>query len=287
MAKEKLTGGEAIAKYMKAQGIPYTAGIPGHGCLALTDAFKKHDIPVIQVRHEQSAAHLADGFYRTTGKPLVVFTSIVMLGLVQSRFWCRNLCPLGALLGLFSRFGPLRVQIGRRVSEACTSCSLCSRRCPMGAIPEDFTSTWTAECIQCQTCSAVCPEGAIRETDRELGVLEKGHKYNIEFVHGRLRVGEAMSPPLIKKVREYEEVDKLTIIDAPPGTSCPVIASMKGADFIILVTEPTPFGLHDLKLAAGAVKLLKIPCGIVINRSDLGNNKVKDFAEKEKIPVVV
>lgn len=92
---------------------------------------------------------------------LVLFGSIVALGWVQSRFWCRNLCPLGALLALFSRFGPLRIQIRRRVSEACTSCSLCSRRCPMGAIPEDFTSTWTAECIQCQTCTAVCPENAI------------------------------------------------------------------------------------------------------------------------------
>lgn len=92
---------------------------------------------------------------------LVLFAGIVAVGLVQSRFWCRNLCPLGALLGLFSRLGPLRVQITRRVSEICTNCALCSRRCPMGAIPEDFRSTWTAECIQCQTCAAVCPEGAI------------------------------------------------------------------------------------------------------------------------------
>jgi MinD superfamily P-loop ATPase len=133
----------------------------------------------------------------------------------------------------------------------------------------------------------VCPEKAITETGRELGVIEKGHRNGLEFVHGRLRVGEAMSPPLIKKVREYTRPGVLTIIDAPPGTSCPVIASMTGADFILLVTEPTPFGLHDLKLAVGAVKILGIPCGLVINRSDIGNDQVKVYAEQEDIPVLM
>ena len=94
----------------------------------------------------------------------------------------------------------------------------------------------------------VCPEEAISEVGRELGVIEYGHRDGLEFVHGRLRIGEAMSPPLIRRVREYARPGPLTIIDAPPGTSCPVIASMKGADFVLLVTEPTPFGLHDLKL---------------------------------------
>ena len=133
----------------------------------------------------------------------------------------------------------------------------------------------------------VCPEKAITETDRELGVIERGHRNGLEFVHGRLRVGEAMSPPLIRKVREYTRLDTLTIIDAPPGTSCPVIASIKGADFVLLVTEPTPFGLHDLKLAVGAVNILGIPCGLVINRSDMGDAQVKTYAEKENVPVLM
>lgn len=171
----------------------------------------------------------------------------------------------------------------------CNLCGKCRDICQFKAIAiiGETILPFIELCHSCGGCIKVCPEGAITETDRELGVLERGHKNNIEFIHGRLRVGEAMSPPLIKKVREYEGGDKLTIIDAPPGTSCPVIASMKGADFIVLVTEPTPFGLHDLKLAVGAVKLLNIPCGIIINRSDLGNDKVKDFAEKEKIPVLM
>lgn len=133
----------------------------------------------------------------------------------------------------------------------------------------------------------VCPEGAISETGRELGVIERGRKNGLEFVYGRLRVGEAMSPPMIRKVRSFTRPNKLTIIDAPPGTSCPVIASMKGADFILLVTEPTPFGLHDLKLAVGAVKILNIPCGLVINRSDMGDNKVKEYANGEGLPVLM
>ena len=133
----------------------------------------------------------------------------------------------------------------------------------------------------------VCPEKAITETGRELGVIERGGRNGLEFVHGKLRVGEAMSPPLIRKVREYARPDALTIIDAPPGTSCPVIASMKGADFVLLVTEPTPFGLNDLKLAVGAVNILDIPCGLVINRSDMGDDQVKIYAEKENLPILM
>ena len=133
----------------------------------------------------------------------------------------------------------------------------------------------------------VCPEKAITEIGRELGIIERGHRNGLEFVHGRLRVGEAMSPPLIRKVKSFTRPDKLTIIDAPPGTSCPVIAAMRGADFVLLVTEPTPFGLHDLKLAVGAVKILEIPCGLVINRSDIGDDKVKAYAKQEGLPILM
>jgi len=120
-----------------------------------------------------------------------------------------------------------------------------------------------------------------------LGIIERGYRNGIKFIHGKLRVGEAMSPPLIRKVRSLARPDQLTIIDAPPGTSCPVIASMKGADFVLLVTEPTPFGLHDLRLAVGAVKILGIPCGLVINRSDIGDDKVRVYAEHESLPIMM
>jgi len=133
----------------------------------------------------------------------------------------------------------------------------------------------------------VCPENAIRWKDRELGTIRKGQRKGLEFIDGTLKIGEAMSPPLIRKVRSQAGRDGLTIIDAPPGTSCPVIAAMRGADFVLLVTEPTPFGLHDLKLALGAVKILDIPCGLVINRSDMGDEKVKEYAREESLPVLM
>jgi len=173
--------------------------------------------------------------------------------------------------------------------EKCSLCGKCGEICQFKAIVVigDTVLPFHELCHSCGGCMEVCPEKAIIETGRELGVIEKGHRNGLEFVHGRLRVGEAMSPPLIKKVREYTQPGILTIIDAPPGTSCPVIASMTGADFVLLVTEPTPFGLHDLKLAVGAVKILGIPCGLVINRSDIGNDQVKVYAAQEDIPVLM
>ncbi len=173
--------------------------------------------------------------------------------------------------------------------EKCTLCGKCGDICQFRAIVVigETVLPFVEMCHSCGGCTAVCPEKAITETTRELGIIERGRSDRMEFVHGKLRVGEAMSPPLIKAVREYTRPHMLTIIDAPPGTSCPVITAMKGADFVLLVTEPTPFGLHDLKLAAGAVKTLGIPCGLVINRSDLGNDGVLNYAHKEKIPILM
>jgi len=173
--------------------------------------------------------------------------------------------------------------------EKCNLCGKCGEICQFKAIVVigETVLPFHELCHSCGGCIEVCPEKAITETGRELGIIEKGYRNGLEFVHGKLRVGEAMSPPLIKKVREYTRSGILTIIDAPPGTSCPVIASMKGADFVLLVTEPTPFGLHDLKLAVGAVKILGIPCGLVINRSDMGYDQVTQYAKKEDVPILM
>lgn len=173
--------------------------------------------------------------------------------------------------------------------DKCTYCGKCGDICQFKAIVVVGETVLPFEelCHSCGGCMAVCPEDAITEKGRELGLLQKGHRDGIEFIHGKLRVGEAMSPPLIKKVLSFTNPAKLTIVDAPPGTSCPVIEAMKNADFVLLVTEPTPFGLYDLKLAVGAVKILNIPCGLVINRSDLGDDKVKAYAYKENLPVLM
>jgi MinD superfamily P-loop ATPase len=173
--------------------------------------------------------------------------------------------------------------------EKCSHCGKCGEICRYKAIVVvgDIVLTFPELCHSCGGCMQVCPENAITEVGRELGVVQKGRSNGIDFIHGKLRVGEAMSPPLIRKVRGFTEPDKSTIIDAPPGTSCPVIASMKDADFVLLVTEPTPFGLHDLELAVGAVKTLDIPCGLVINRSDMGDDRVIAYAQREKLPVLM
>lgn len=173
--------------------------------------------------------------------------------------------------------------------SVCNRCGKCAEICQYKAIVVigHTVLTFPELCHSCGGCMEVCPENAVRNGQRVLGVLESGHRNGIAFSHGRLRVGEAMSPPLIRRVRGLTRSGGVTIIDAPPGTSCPVIAATKGADFVILVTEPTPFGLHDLKLAAEAMKLLGLPCGLVINRADMGNDEVRRYAHQEGLPILM
>ena len=171
----------------------------------------------------------------------------------------------------------------------CSLCGKCGEICQFKSIVVvgKTVLTFPELCHSCGGCFVVCPEGAVTESERELGVIQKGKRNGLEMVLGKLRIGEAMSPPLIRKVLGYARPDKTTIVDAPPGTSCPVIAAMKGADVVVLVTEPTPFGLHDLKLAYGAVEMLGIPCGLVINRSDIGDDKVRGFARETGMPILM
>lgn len=171
----------------------------------------------------------------------------------------------------------------------CTHCGVCEDICQFKAIVSlgDTMITFPELCHSCGGCGLACPENAITEKTREIGIIEIGDRNGISFVHGRLRVGEAMSPPLIRKVREYRNPNNITIIDAPPGTSCPVIAAVKNTDFVLLVTEPTPFGLHDLKLAVEVIKQLNIPAGLVVNRSDIGDHRVFEYADQECLPILM
>jgi MinD superfamily P-loop ATPase len=173
--------------------------------------------------------------------------------------------------------------------EKCNFCGECGEICQFSAITVigKKVLTFPELCHSCRGCVMVCPKDAVREKDREVGVLETGASGPVAFAQGRLRIGEAMSPPLIDRVKAQIQPDRVAIIDAPPGTSCPVIAALKGSDFTILVTEPTPFGLNDLKLAVGAVRILEIPFGLVINRCDVGDNQVLEYAAKEDIQVLL
>jgi MinD superfamily P-loop ATPase len=171
----------------------------------------------------------------------------------------------------------------------CNLCGICDHLCQFSAIAVmgDYVMTFPEMCHGCRGCMMACPTGAITESSRELGKLEKGCAGHIEFYHGLMRVGEAMSPPLIEAVKQNIAEGALNIVDAPPGTSCPVIAAIKDADFLLLVTEPTPFGLNDLRLAVETARLMNIPFGLVINRADVGDDRTAAYAEHENIPVLM
>jgi MinD superfamily P-loop ATPase len=173
--------------------------------------------------------------------------------------------------------------------DKCTYCGDCAKICRFSAIVvvKKYVLVFPELCHGCGGCSKVCPEEAISEIPKSIGILEQGESHHLGFIHGRLEVGEAMSPPLIKAARALGKVNGVVVIDSPPGTSCPVITSIKGSDFCILVTEPTPFGLNDLELAVEVVQQLKIPVGVVINRSDIGDLAVKKFCEQRDIPILM
>jgi MinD superfamily P-loop ATPase len=173
--------------------------------------------------------------------------------------------------------------------EKCTYCGRCAEVCAYNAIAVLKTKVliFPELCHGCGACSYLCPEDAISEVPREIGVIEKGHSGNIEFIQGKLTVGEALAPPVVRKVKEYIDTGSIAIIDVAPGTSCPVVEAVKGSDFCLLVTEPTPFGLNDLALAVEMVKSLNIPCGVIINRCGVGDDRVKEYLRKQGIPVLL
>ena len=175
------------------------------------------------------------------------------------------------------------------VDEAkCTACGECSRICRFSAIAclGGTAITFPELCKGCGGCSLVCGEGAIREEMREVGVVETGRAGKNRFAHGKLRIGEAQSPPLIRRVKERIPAVDVAVLDAPPGASCPVIETVRGCDFVLMVTEPTPFGLNDLKIAVDMVRSLELPFAVAVNRSGSGSDGVARYCGDEGIPVL-
>ncbi len=173
--------------------------------------------------------------------------------------------------------------------DKCNYCGKCAKICAYNAIAVMMKNVlvFPELCHGCGGCALLCPEGAISEVNKEIGVVELGQSNGVQFVHGRLNIGVAMSPPLIRAVKRNINPTRLCIIDAPPGTSCPVITAVKETDFCLLVTEPTPFGLCDLELAVEAIRLIKIPFGVVINRADIGDEGVREYCLRENIPILM
>jgi len=184
---------------------------------------------------------------------------------------------------------PVTVPVPVVDEEKCTHCGLCAEACVYNAIAVAGRTVLVFRelCHGCGTCSYVCPEKAISGARREVGVIESGHAGEVRFAHGRLNVGEAMAVPVIRAVEKLADPKATVILDAPPGTSCPVVETVRGSDFCLLVTEPTPFGLSDLTIAVEVAREIGVPFGVVINRDGLGDDGVERYCAQEGIPVLM
>ena len=170
----------------------------------------------------------------------------------------------------------------------CNFCGKCAQVCAYNAIAvlKDKVLVFPQLCHGCGGCALFCPEGAITEKEREIGLLEQGKTRQIDFIQGKLNISEPMATPIIREVKKKIDANAISIIDVAPGTSCPVIEAVNQSDFCLLVTEPTPFGLNDLKLAVEVLRKLKVKFGVIINRAGIGDDKVKKYCEDEKIEVL-
>jgi MinD superfamily P-loop ATPase len=171
----------------------------------------------------------------------------------------------------------------------CDGCGECGKFCQFHAIVSFGTKPliFPEMCHSCGGCMKVCPRKAIGETSKRIGVVETIQAGQITLIQGKLDVGVAIAPPLIREVKARLQTGLPVILDAPPGTSCPVIITLRGADFVVLVTEPTPFGLHDLKLAVEVVREIGIPFGVVINLTGSGDDRVLAYCDEQDIPVLL
>jgi MinD superfamily P-loop ATPase len=171
----------------------------------------------------------------------------------------------------------------------CDGCGECSRFCEFHAIAATGGAAivFPGMCHGCGGCARVCPRGAIREVEERIGVVETWEAGAVELVLGRLDVGASLTPPVVNAVKARARRDQSAILDAPAGTSCPVVATLRGSDFVLLVTEPTPFGLHDLVLAVELVRELRLPFGVVVNRVGVGDERVHDLCRAEGIPILL
>ncbi len=172
--------------------------------------------------------------------------------------------------------------------KICTHCGLCSDACAFHALAvlSQKVLIFQELCHSCGACALVCPEKAIFEGYRSVGEIFQAESGCLKIVWGELKLGEARTTPLIRSVKEEARGD-VVIVDCPPGTSCSMVESVRETDFCLLVTESTPFGLYDLDLAVRALEMMKIPRGVLVNKSGIGDRKVYEYLEKQKIPLLM
>jgi MinD superfamily P-loop ATPase len=183
---------------------------------------------------------------------------------------------------------PVAESFPRVDREICDLCGKCNEICQFSAIVRAGQKmlVYPDLCHACGGCELVCPLNAISEASYQVGVVETGHAGAIDFAHGLLQVGRPRAVPIIKAVKSAHVNADLVILDSPPGTSCPVVETVRGADFVVLVTEPTPFAFHDLKLAIQTMHTLGLPSGVVINRAGLDDAETRCYCRVRQIPIL-
>jgi MinD superfamily P-loop ATPase len=184
---------------------------------------------------------------------------------------------------------PVTLLLPKVLEERCNGCGVCADVCEYHALTVMLgrVLVFGELCHGCGACSLLCPEKAIAEEEHPIGSVEEGESRGIRLVQGLLNVGEVMSPAVIRRVRSQGENAGVCIIDSPPGTSCPVVESVRGTSFVLLVTEPTPFGLNDLMLAVEMVRALERPFAVALNRCDTGYEGVRFYCEREEIEILL
>jgi len=175
------------------------------------------------------------------------------------------------------------------IEEKCTYCRKCAEFCQYNAlfVVGETAMVFPELCHSCGGCKLVCPFEAIEEVPREIGKIYRGQAKGIDVVYGELKIGEPLSVPIIAKAKELALDDGVVILDAPPGSACPVVESVHGADFCLMVTEPTPFGLHDLEVATEVVQQLDVPIGVVVNFAGIGDRGVYNYCDEHRIPILM
>ncbi len=187
---------------------------------------------------------------------------------------------------------PVTAVIPEVQKEKCSFCGYCSQICAYNALSvikidnSGDVLLFPHLCHGCEGCIVLCPERAMTRGEREIGKVKIGYSDGFEFIEGRLNISEVLAPKVIEKAKSYVKPEKISIIDAPPGTSCPTVAAIRGSDFCVLVTEPTPFGLHDLELAYEVTKTLNVRAGVIINKSD-EDSLIEAFCRERGIPILL
>lgn len=183
----------------------------------------------------------------------------------------------------------INLQVPRVDYNLCQYCGKCAEVCQFNAIAlmKHALVIFPDVCHSCGGCWQLCPSAALAAVDREIGQVGVSQTGNLRVVSGKLKLGTHISPPLIKAVRKRADEAGINIIDGPPGSSCPVMAAVAGTDYCVLVTEPTPFGLNDLALAAEMVQVLGIPCGVVVNRDVPGNDIIDRFCRQKGLTILM